>query len=179
MQGGRGDRLEASVALWTGTSVFVATVGGLGVCLSVAAASLAYAACWDASRRRIPRRTVALMAASLVARLVTSGGVFGESSTVLRALAASAAVLVILGGVWMLVPGTVAFGDVRLAALTGAAAACVSWSSFVTSMGAAVIAGGCLAAGRRAWRYRSAASSSGTMPFAPMLLVGLLVGVAP
>ncbi len=98
----------------------------------------------------------------------------GDADALLRAVLGALVLAAFFFAVWLLVPGGMGFGDVKLAGLVGAMTAYLSWGSFLVGaflgflLGA--VAGVLLIAGGRAGR-RSA------LPFGPFMILGALAAI--
>ena len=68
-----------------------------------------------------------------------------EWSPLLRALVGAAVVALVLGALWLALPGAIAFGDVKVTVVAFAAAAAVSWRAGAVMIVLACVIGGCVA----------------------------------
>lgn len=161
------------------TSVLVVVLLGIEAWSSIPAATGLGVLAWsDLHRHRLPPVAVRLTAATTAAALIVQSFIVGSWQLVLRAGVAAVGVDAALFVVWWAAPGVLAFGDVRVAALTGAAAAAESWAVLVGTILVACVAGGAVALALRQVSSPRRRGASRTVPLAPGLFAGLVVGVS-
>lgn len=142
----------------------------------IAAGGLGVLACTDATRRRLPRGGVRLLAVAVAAALVAHGVLVHQWQPLLRAGLGGLVVAVVVGALWWAVPGALTFGDVKVTALASSASAAVSWRAAAVTLGVACVAGGVLAIHARVGD-RLRCPLVRTVPFVPGLFLGFVVGV--
>lgn len=122
----------------------------------------------DLADARIPDRIVMAAVLPVVLTLVVRvvAGDTGDIGGVLLGAAAFAGPLLIVHGV---TPGAMGFGDVKLAAVLGAALGLVDWRVCLLALCLASVATACVAIVRR----------RASMPFAPGLVGGAAVALLP
>jgi leader peptidase (prepilin peptidase)/N-methyltransferase len=134
----------------------------------------------DLAAHRLPDRVVFPALAVCGAALLVDAAVLGTWPPLVRALAAAAAAFVVSGGLRLLAPAALGFGDVKLLALLGLVLGWFGWGVLLAGLFLGLLTGALvsvvLVATRRAgWRS--------TVPFGPPLLAGavlaLLVGAVP
>jgi leader peptidase (prepilin peptidase)/N-methyltransferase len=144
----------------------------LAAFLALAAVSVALAAI-DLELAVLPNRIVVPALIATVALLSASGAISGDLIAIARMLIGGAA-LFLLYALLALVPRGMGYGDVKLAALLGAAMAWVGIPALVVGAFAAFILGGivgvALLIARRAGR-------GARIPFGPWMLAGAWVGI--
>jgi leader peptidase (prepilin peptidase)/N-methyltransferase len=174
-----GPRTRIAGALVTGVAfgVLALRVGAdavLPAFLAVMAAGTAIAIV-DLREKRIPNRML-LIAAPVVAALLMAGVlVRGEPERLLAVLAGAAAMFAFYFVLALIAPAAMGMGDVKLAALLGAALGAAGLTAWLAGLFAAYLIGGVVAvitlvAGRVGWR--------GSIPFGPWMVAGALVGLA-
>jgi leader peptidase (prepilin peptidase)/N-methyltransferase len=119
----------------------------------------------------VPRRIVYAAGAAVAVALLCASAADGTWRPMLDALAGAAAGLVLLGGIWLVSPKAMGFGDVRLAGLCGGALGWFGLSAIYVGFLAAFVAGACVGLVVLVARGRH------RLPFAPALALGTLFGV--
>ena len=142
----------------------------------VAVTGLAVLAVTDATSRRLPAVGVRSLAGFLAAALLGAAWWHGDWGPPLRAVAGAGVVAVLLGALWLALPGAIAFGDVKVTVVAFAAAAAVSWRAGAVMIVVACVIGGIVAVIVRGTR-RHLAPVQPTIPFVPGLALGFVVGV--
>lgn len=142
----------------------------------VAGVGLAALATTDATSHRLPETQVRVLAGLTATSLIGAAWWHHEWSPLLRAVAGAAVVALVLGALWLALPGAIAFGDVKVTVVAFAAAAAVSWRAGAVMIVLACVIGGCVAVIERGIR-RHLRSAQPTVPFVPGLALGFVVGV--
>lgn len=142
----------------------------------VAGVGLAALAATDATSHRLPATQVRVLAGLTATSLIGASWWHDEWSTLLRALVGAAVVALVLGALWLAMPGAIAFGDVKVTVVAFAAAAAVSWRAGAVMIVLASVIGGFVAVIARRTR-RHLTSAQPTIPFVPGLALGFVVGV--
>ncbi len=168
----------ASAAAPLVAAILILNTGPHGPVLSslVAGVGLAALATTDATSHRLPATQVRVLAGLTAASLIGAAWWLDEWSPLLRAVAGAAVVAVVLGALWLVLPGAIAFGDVKVTVVAFAAAAAVSWRAGAVMIVLACVIGGCVAVIARGTR-RHLTSAQPTIPFVPGLALGFVVGV--
>ena len=173
---GRGTRVAGAVVTGVAFGVLVLRVGAdavLPAFLAVTAAGTAVAIV-DLREKRIPNRML-LVAAPVVAALLVAGALLrGEPERLVGVLAGAASMFVLYFVIALVAPAAMGMGDVKLAALLGAALGAMGLTGWFVGLLAAFLIGGVVAvvalvAGRVGWR--------GSIPFGPWMVAGTLVGL--
>jgi prepilin signal peptidase PulO-like enzyme (type II secretory pathway) len=170
--------LWASAAAPLITAVLILNIGRHTPILSslVAGVGLAALATTDAASHRLPTKHVRVFAGLTAASLIGAAWWHDEWSPPLRAVSGAAVVALVLGAVWLALPGAIAFGDVKVTVVAFAAAAAVSWHAGAVMIVLACVIGGVVAVIARRTR-RHLTSAQPTIPFVPGLALGFVVGV--
>jgi leader peptidase (prepilin peptidase)/N-methyltransferase len=174
-----GPRTRTAGALVTGVAfgVLALRVGAdavLPAFLAVMAAGTAIAIV-DLREKRIPNHML-LIAAPVVAVLLLAGVLMrGEPERLLAVLAGAAAMFALYFVLALIAPAAMGMGDVKLAALLGAALGAAGLTAWLVGLLAAYLIGGVVAVitlvtGRVGWR--------GSIPFGPWMVAGALIGLA-
>lgn len=142
----------------------------------VAGVGLAALAATDAASHRLPATHVRVFAGLTVASLIGASWRHDEWSPLIRALTGAAVVALVLGALWLALPGAIAFGDVKVTVVAFAAAAADSWRAGAVMIVLACVIGGLVAVIARGTR-RHLTSGQPTVPFVPGLALGFVVGV--
>jgi prepilin signal peptidase PulO-like enzyme (type II secretory pathway) len=142
----------------------------------VAGVGLAALATTDATSHRLPATQVRVLAGLTATSLIGAAWWHDEWSPLLRAFVGAAVVAIVLGALWVGLPGAIAFGDVKVTIVAFAAAAAVSWRAGAVMIVLACVIGGCVAVIARGTR-RHLTSTQPTIPFVPGLALGFVVGV--
>ena len=142
----------------------------------VAGVGLAALATTDAASHRLPTRHVRVLAGLTAASLIGAAWWHDEWSPPFRAVGGAAVVALVLGALWLALPGAIAFGDVKVTVVAFAAAAAVSWRAGAVMIVLACMIGGFVAVIARGTR-RHLTSAQPTIPFVPGLALGFVVGV--
>lgn len=142
----------------------------------VAGVGLAALATTDATSHRLPATQVRVLAGLTAASLIGAAWWHDGWSLLFRAVAGAAVVAVLLGALWLALPGAIAFGDVKVTVVAFAAAAAVSWRAGAAMILLACVIGGGVAVITRGTR-RHLTSAQPTIPFVPGLALGFVVGV--
>jgi leader peptidase (prepilin peptidase)/N-methyltransferase len=119
----------------------------------------------------VPRRIVYAAGLAVGVALLCASAADGSWHPMLDALAGAAAGLVLLGGIWLVSPKAMGFGDVRLAGLCGGALGWVGLSALYVGFLAAFVAGALVGLVLLVARGRH------RLPFAPALALGTMFGV--
>lgn len=142
--------------------------------LAVTAAGAAIAIV-DLREKRIPNRML-LLAAPVVAALLVAGLLLrGQPERLLAVLAGSAVMFALYLLVALLMPSAMGMGDVKLAALLGAALGATGLTGWLVGLLAAFLVGGIVAVIALATRR---IGLRGSIPFGPWMVVGAVVGLA-
>lgn len=161
------------------TAAVTVAVAGIEAWSSIPAVCGLCGLAWsDLRRRRLPRVAVRSTAIAMAAALVVQSSVVGSWHRLVRASIAWVAVGGVLLLVWWAAPRVLAFGDVRVAALTGAAAGAESWAALGSMMPAVCVAGGVVTLVLRQIASAGARGTPGMIPFVPGLFAGFTVGVS-
>ncbi len=171
----------ALVAWWTTVAVPVSTLPlgslafGLGLIAYLwwAGASVALTEI-DLDVHRLPDRIVLPTFVVIVVLLTAAGGLTGDWWAVLRMLIGAGALFLFYLVIAVVSAGGMGMGDVKLAAVVGAATAWLGWDALVVGALAAFVLGGLLgivllAAGKAGRRSR--------VPFGPWMLAGAWIGI--
>ncbi len=142
----------------------------------ITGAGLAALATTDATTHTLPATHVRVLASLTAVTLVGAALWHDAWAPPLRALAGAALVAVLLVSLWLLSPGAIAFGDVKITVIAFAAAAAVSWRAGAVMIIVACVIGGAAAVIARGTR-RHLAPVQPTIPFVPGLALGFVVGV--
>jgi prepilin signal peptidase PulO-like enzyme (type II secretory pathway) len=142
----------------------------------VAGVGLAALATADAVSHRLPAKHVRAFAGLTAASLIGASWWHDEWSPLLRAVEGASVVALVLGALWLALPGAIAFGDLKVTVVAFAAAAAVSWRAGAVMIVLACVIGGCIAVIARVTR-RHLTSAQPTIPFVPGLALGFVVGV--
>jgi prepilin signal peptidase PulO-like enzyme (type II secretory pathway) len=142
----------------------------------VAGVGLAALAATDATSHRLPATQVRLLAGLTATSLIGGSWWHDEWSPLLRALVGAAVVALVLGALWLALPGAIAFGDVKVTVVAFAAAAAVSWHACALMIALACVISGFVAVIAKGTR-RHLTSAQPTIPFVPGLALGFVVGV--
>ena len=119
----------------------------------------------------VPRRIVYAAGLAVGVALLCASAADGSWHPMLDALAGAAAGLVLLGGIWLVSPKAMGFGDVRLAGLCGGALGWVGLSALYVGFLSAFVAGAMVGLVLLVARGRH------RLPFAPALALGTMFGV--
>lgn len=129
----------------------------------------------DLREKRIPNRML-LVASPIVVALLGAGLlVRGEPQRLLAALGGAAALFALFLVIALAVPAAMGMGDVKLAALLGAALGAAGWMAWLAGLLAAFLIGGIVAIVALASRR---VGLRGSIPFGPWMVAGALVGLA-
>lgn len=173
---GRRTRVAGAVATGVAFGALVLRVGAdavLPAFLAVTAVGTAVAIV-DLREKRIPNRMLLVAAPVLAALLVAGALLRGEPERLVGVLAGAAAMFVLYFVIALVAPAAMGMGDVKLAALLGAALGAMGLTGWLVGLLAAFLIGGVVAvvalvAGRVGWR--------GSIPFGPWMVAGTLVGL--
>jgi leader peptidase (prepilin peptidase)/N-methyltransferase len=129
----------------------------------------------DLREKRNPNRML-LVASPIVVALLGAGLlVRGEPQRLLAALGGAAALFALFLVIALAVPAAMGMGDVKLAALLGAALGAAGWMAWLAGLLAAFLIGGIVAIVALASRR---VGLRGSIPFGPWMVAGALVGLA-
>ena len=137
----------------------------------VLAGALVVLSLTDVRSGLVPRRIVYAAGAAVGVALVCASAADGSWRPMLDALAGAAAGLVLLGGIWLVSPKAMGFGDVRLAGLCGGALGWLGLSALYVGFLAAFVAGALVG------MVVLIATGKHRLPFAPALAAGTMFGV--
>jgi len=137
----------------------------------VLAAALVVLSVTDVRTGLVPRRIVYAAGVTVGVALLCASAADGSWRPMLDALVGAAAGLVLLGGIWLVSPKAMGFGDVRLAGLCGGALGWVGLSALYVGFLAAFVAGALVGVVLLVARGRH------RLPFAPALALGTMFGV--
>ncbi|MGC8471322.1 MAG: prepilin peptidase [Acidimicrobiales bacterium] len=137
----------------------------------VLAGALVVLSVTDVRTGLVPRRIVYAAAMTVAVALLCASAADGSWRPMLDALVGAAVGLVLLGGIWLVSPKAMGFGDVRLAGLCGGALGWVGLSALYVGFLAAFVAGALVGTVLLVARGRH------RLPFAPALALGTMFGV--
>jgi leader peptidase (prepilin peptidase)/N-methyltransferase len=129
----------------------------------------------DLEKLRLPNVIVLPAIAAFGLLLVAAAAVDGEHESLARSLSAGVVLTVFYGVLWLLQPGGIGAGDVKLAALLGLALGWVSWQAVLTGALAASAIGGAL--GLALMRSKNARGPV-KLPFGPPMIAGTWFAIA-
>lgn len=130
----------------------------------------------DARSRRLPRPIVQAFAGGVVAAVLIDASRGAGLGSVSRAVAGALICASIVGGCWLLRPGSVAWGDVKVVTIAAAAAAAISWQALTLMWVVTCWTGAALALLMALRRRMHGVAVDGTMtiPLVPALFLGFL-----
>jgi leader peptidase (prepilin peptidase)/N-methyltransferase len=129
----------------------------------------------DLRERRIPNRML-LVAGPTVAVLLVAGLMLrGDPGRILAMLGGAAALFALYFVIALIAPAAMGMGDVKLAALLGAALGAAGWTAWLAGLLAAFLIGGIVSLVALATRR---VTLRGSIPFGPWMIAGALVGLA-
>jgi leader peptidase (prepilin peptidase)/N-methyltransferase len=129
----------------------------------------------DLRERRIPNRML-LVAGPTVAALLVAGLLLrGDPGAVLAVLVGAAALFLLYFVIALIVPAAMGMGDVKLAAVLGAALGAAGLTGWLAGLLGAFVIGGIVSLIALATRR---VTLRGSIPFGPWMVAGALVGLA-
>jgi leader peptidase (prepilin peptidase)/N-methyltransferase len=129
----------------------------------------------DLRERRIPNRML-LVAGPTVAGLLVAGLLLrGDPGRILAMLGGAAALFALYFVIALITPAAMGMGDVKLAAVLGAALGAAGWTAWLAGLLAAFLIGGIVSLVALATRR---VTLRGSIPFGPWMIAGALVGLA-
>lgn len=140
----------------------------------VVALGLGALAVTDWADHRLPAKIVQATALLFVVTAVGHAIVESDGSATARGALAGFGIAAALGFFWLVLPGAVAFGDVKMTTLASAAAAACSWRALTVLLLAAPVGAAAIALANRS---RSVRRPDDMVPLAPSLALAFVLGV--
>ena len=128
----------------------------------------------DARTHRLPDRIVLPSYPVLLGLLTVTSAVTGDWSALVRGLVGAALSLAVYLLMWLVYPGGMGFGDVKLAGLVGMALAYLSWPALAVGTFAAFLLGGIVGTVLLVTTERSRRSR---LAFGPFMVAGVWVAL--
>lgn len=127
----------------------------------------------DARTRLLPRRIVLPLNAAVLGGLLVVVAVERDLVLLVRAVTGGAALFAVLAALWLLAPGSLGYGDVRLSPALGMVLAASGWTELLVGVYAAFV----LAAVLGVVLGRLGRLDPRRFAFGPFLVAGAVVGV--
>jgi leader peptidase (prepilin peptidase)/N-methyltransferase len=173
----RAERIGAAAAL-AGAFALLAAREGATVRLSVVlvfAIAAVIISVVDLREKRVPNPVLLVAGAAVAALALLDAAVTGAWGSLLGALLGGAALFAIYLVIALIAPAAMGMGDVKLAALAGFVLGGAGWTNWIIGTAAGVLCGGIAATAVLIARRRG---PSGSLPYAPTMALGALLGLA-
>ena len=166
--------VELTTAIGFGLVAWAVTPSGLAVSLALMVFLTVVLTVIDFRVMRLPSSIVLPAYPMVGAGLVADAVLTHETYGLLRGLAGAGIAFAIYGGIWLVYPAGIGFGDVKLAPLVGLVLAYVGWEQLAIGLLAGPVVGLAMAL---ATARPGLGFAKRRVPYGPAILAGLWVGL--